>query len=179
MAIGVGLDASSRERLDRRSSSAGREASAAHYAAVIERVWTIGYERLLPDMLVAELQGAGVRRVIDVRLRPQSRRPGMSKTKLALRLGEHGIAYEHWRELGTPIEIRVLYRKGATRAAANAYHDHLVRNAGDPLERLCATLSNGPPTALLCLEAEPAHCHRRVISDALTARNARLQVIDL
>jgi uncharacterized protein (DUF488 family) len=142
-------------------------------------VWTIGYERLLPDMLVAELQGANIRRVIDVRLRPQSRRPGMSKTKLALRLAEHGIAYEHWRELGTPIEIRVLYRKGATRAAANAYHQHLVTNASDALERLGESLPNGPPTVLLCLEAEPAHCHRRVISDALRARNARLEVVDL
>ena len=37
-------------------------------------VWTIGYERLLPAELVAELQAAGVERLIDVRFRPQSRR---------------------------------------------------------------------------------------------------------
>jgi uncharacterized protein (DUF488 family) len=56
-------------------------------------LWTIGYERLPPDALVAELEAAGVQRVIDVRFRPQSRRPGMSKTKLGIRLGEHGIAH--------------------------------------------------------------------------------------
>ena len=48
-------------------------------------IWTIGYERLLPEQLAAELHAAGVERVIDVRYRPQSRRPGMSKT----RLGRH------------------------------------------------------------------------------------------
>ena len=45
-------------------------------------VWTIGYERLLPPQLVAELAAARVERVLDVRFRPQSRRPGMSKTRL-------------------------------------------------------------------------------------------------
>ena len=145
---------------------------------MIATVWTIGYERLLPEMLVTELERAGIRRVVDVRLRPQSRRPGMSKTKLGLRLAEHGIDYENWRELGTPVEIRVLYRTGATRAAAAAYREHLV-SADDVITRLAATVRAGPPTALLCLEAEPAHCHRRVISEALAVEIPRLKVIDL
>ena len=143
------------------------------------QVWTIGYERLLPDMLVAELQAAGVGRVIDVRLRPQSRRPGMSKTKLGLRLAEHGIAYEHWRGLGTPIEIRMLYRRGANRSAAEAYNEHLERDAAGELEHLERALREGPATALLCLEAEPEHCHRRVICEALRRRRPELEVVDL
>ena len=54
--------------------------------------------------------GAGVERVIDVRYRPQSRRPGMSKTRLGDLLAEHGIAYEHRRALGTPPDIRWLFK---------------------------------------------------------------------
>ena len=142
-------------------------------------VWTIGYERLLPDALVAELQAAGIRRVIDVRIRPQSRRPGMSKTKLGQRLGEAGISYEHWRGLGTPVEIRALFRRSATAAARDAYRRHLETEATDELERLRGALRDGPPTALLCLEAEPSHCHRRVICEALQARDPALAVIDL
>ena len=75
-------------------------------------VWTIGYERLLPPELVAELEAASVERVIDVRFRPQSRRPGMSKTRLSELLGDHGIAYEHRRELGTPADLRHLFHTG-------------------------------------------------------------------
>lgn len=142
-------------------------------------LWTIGYERLLPDTLVAELQAAGVRRVIDVRIRPQSRRPGMSKTRLGERLGRDGIAYEHWRELGTPVEIRALFRSGATRRAATEFREHLERDCVDTLERLGEEVEHGPATALLCLEAEPAHCHRRVIAEALQERRPDLRVIDL
>jgi uncharacterized protein (DUF488 family) len=142
-------------------------------------LWTIGYERLLPDPLVAELQAARVARLIDVRQRPQSRRPGMSKTKLGQRLERAGIAYEHWRGLGTPVEIRTLYRRGARGAAAAAYREHLEGEAAEELAALERHLADGVPTALLCLEAEPEHCHRRVITDSLRRRNPGLKIVDL
>ena len=89
------------------------------------RLWTIGYERLLPEALVAELRAAGVRRVLDVRYRPQSRRPGMSMTRLGALLGEHGIAYEARRGLGTPPDLRFLYRAGRIAEASAGFRRHL------------------------------------------------------
>ena len=142
------------------------------------KLWTIGYERLWPDALVAELEAAGVERVLDVRLRPQSRRPGMSKTKLALKLADHGIAYEHRRELGTPLDIRGLFRAGHTDAAAAAYREHVVATADDELDALASELGR-VRTALLCLEADPAGCHRRVVADLLRERVPGLEVEDL
>ncbi|HYH89809.1 MAG TPA: DUF488 domain-containing protein [Solirubrobacteraceae bacterium] len=141
-------------------------------------LWTIGYETLWPDALVAELEAAGVQRVLDVRLRPQSRRPGMSKTKLALKLAEHGIAYEHRRELGTPLEIRGLFRAGHLEQAAAAYRAYAVASAGDELDTLAAELPR-VRTALLCLEANPAGCHRRVVAELLRERVPDLEVEDL
>ena len=143
------------------------------------RLWTIGYERLLPGALVAELQAAGVRRVLDVRFRPQSRRPGMSKTRLGALLDEHGIAYETRRSLGTPPDLRFLYRAGRVAEAADGFGRRLDAAAGDELDALAADLVAGPPTALLCLEADPAHCHRRVVAEALARRRGDLEVIDL
>jgi uncharacterized protein (DUF488 family) len=144
-------------------------------------LWTIGYERLPPDALVAELTAAGVERVLDVRYRPQSRRPGMSKTKLGIRFAEHGIAYEHRRALGTPPEIRPLYRTGAVRRAAEAFRTHVEATAGEELDELAAELTapGTPRTALLCLEAEPEHCHRRVLAELLSERAPELLVVDL
>jgi uncharacterized protein (DUF488 family) len=142
-------------------------------------VWTIGYEKLLPQALMAELEAAGVQRVIDVRFRPQSRRPGMSKTRLSAMLGEHGIAYEHRRALGTPADLRVLYRAGRLQEAAAAYRRHVESTAPDALDALAAELAGGPRTALLCLEADPAGCHRRVVTEALRERRADLAVVDL
>jgi uncharacterized protein (DUF488 family) len=145
----------------------------------VPAVWTIGYERLRPEALAAELGEAGVERVIDVRFRPQSRRPGMSKTKLALMLADHRIAYEHRRELGTPADLRWLFHAGRVEEAAAAYRKHVEATAPEALDALAGEVSDGPRSALLCLEEDPAGCHRRVITDALRERVAGLDVVDL
>lgn len=142
-------------------------------------IWTIGYERLLPGALVAELEAAGVERLIDVRYRPQSRRAGMSKTRLGRLLAEHGIAYEHRRALGTPPDLRWLYRAGRIAEGAAGYREHIEATAAQDLDDLSAELAAGPRTALMCLEADPAECHRRVLTEALRRRSPELRVVDL
>ena len=142
-------------------------------------LWTIGYEKLLPPELIAELEAAGIERLIDVRFRPQSRRPGMSKTRLGERLGEHGIAYEHRRSLGTPPDLRWLFRHNRIAEAREGFRAHVEATAGDELDALAAELDHAPRTALLCLEAEPAECHRRVLAEALVARRGDLAIVDL
>jgi uncharacterized protein (DUF488 family) len=128
---------------------------------------------------VAELEAAGVERVIDVRYRPQSRRPGMSKTRLGLLLAERGIAYEHRRGLGTPADLRFLYRSGRVAEATEAFRAHVRASAAGELDQLAAELDAGPRTALLCLEADPAVCHRSVLADELRALRPGLEVVDL
>jgi uncharacterized protein (DUF488 family) len=143
-------------------------------------IWTIGYERLLPAELVAELRAAGVQRLIDVRYRPQSRRAGMSKTRLGELLGDHGIAYEHRRALGTPPDIRWFYKNKQEAEGAQRFAVHVEAEAADALDALAGELAGGaPPTALMCLEAEPSVCHRRVITDHLRERVPGLRVVDL
>jgi uncharacterized protein (DUF488 family) len=142
-------------------------------------IYTIGYERLLPGALVAELQAAGVRRLIDVRYRPQSRRAGMSKTRLGELLGDHGIAYEHRRALGTPPDIRWFYKHNRADEGARAFRTHIAGTAAEELDALAAELRTAPPTALLCLEADPSVCHRRILTDELRARRPDLEVVDL
>ncbi|HWH93852.1 MAG TPA: DUF488 domain-containing protein [Baekduia sp.] len=144
-------------------------------------IWTIGYERLLPAELVAELRAAGVTRLIDVRHRPQSRRAGMSKTRLGELLGDHGIAYEHRRELGTPPDIRWFYKHNRSDEGQARFAEHVEATAAADLDALAAELSTAgaPATALMCLEAEPSVCHRRTLTDHLRARLPELRVIDL
>ncbi len=143
------------------------------------RLWTIGYEQLLPPALVAELQAAGVERVIDVRYRPQSRRPGMSKTRLGDLLGDHGIAYEHRKALGTPPDLRHDFHAGRLEPARAGYRAYVESTAPEALEALASELEHGPRTALLCLESDPAGCHRRVLSELMGERLPGLVVVDL
>src|SRR3954466_14689352 len=99
-------------------------------------LWTIGYERLLPPELVAELEAAGVRRVLDVRFRPQSRRPGMSKTRLAERPGGHGSAHQQRRAVGPPPALRWLFHHNRVAEGAAAYRAHVEQAAPAALDRL-------------------------------------------
>jgi uncharacterized protein (DUF488 family) len=145
----------------------------------LPRIWTIGYERLLPAELVAELGAAGVERLIDVRYRPQSRRPGMSKTRLGELLRDHGIAYEHRKALGTPPDIRWFYKHNRTAEGAPRFREHVEATAAHELDDLAAELDDGPRTALMCLEADPAVCHRRTLTEALRRRRPDLEVVDL
>ena len=142
-------------------------------------LYTIGYERLLPPELVNELRVAGVERLIDVRYRAQSRRPGMSKTRLSVLLADHGIAYEHRKALGTPPDIRWLFRAGRNDEGREAFRAHVEATAAEELDALAAELAAAPPTVLLCLEADPAGCHRRVVAEALRRRRPDLAVVDL
>ena len=143
------------------------------------RLFTIGYEKLLPPELVNELEVAGVERLIDVRYRPQSRRPGMSKTRLGQLLGEHGIAYEHRKALGTPPDIRWYFRNHREAEGREAFREHVEASAAGELDALAAELDAAPATALMCLEADPAGCHRRVVAEQLRTRRPDLEVVDL
>lgn len=142
-------------------------------------IWTIGYERLLPEQLAAELRAAGIERVIDVRRRPQSRRPGMSKTRLGELLASHGIVYENRRELGTPADLRHDFHAGRLEPARAAYRAYVEKESPAALAELADALDDGPRTALLCLEEDPARCHRRVLTELLAERRGDLAVVDL
>jgi uncharacterized protein (DUF488 family) len=145
----------------------------------VPTLYTIGYERLLPPELVAELEAAGVERLIDVRFRAQSRRPGMSKTRLGELLAEHDIAYEHRRSLGTPPDIRWFYKHNRSAEGRERFQAHIEETAAEELDALARELGHAPPTVLMCLEAEAAVCHRRVLAERLRARRADLEVVDL
>jgi uncharacterized protein (DUF488 family) len=145
----------------------------------VPRLFTIGYERLLPPELVNELRLAGVERLIDVRHRAQSRRPGMSKTRLSELLADNGIAYEHRRALGTPPDIRWFFKNKREAEGREQFRAHVEASAAPELDALAAELDHAPATALMCLEAEPAVCHRRVLAEQLRARRPDLEVVDL
>ena len=131
------------------------------------RIFTIGYEGTTVDEFIAALRAAGVSQVIDVRALPLSRRPGFSKTPLKGALEEAGIDYVHLKALGTPSEGRTAARAGRHADMARIYAGQLelpeaMMQAAQMLE-----LAREKPSALLCMEREPAHCHRTLLLDAV------------
>ena len=131
------------------------------------RIFTIGYERTtVPDFLAA-LKKADVKRVIDVRALPLSRRPGFSKSALGAALAEAGIEYLHLKALGTPSEGRAAARAGRHADLERIYAGQLELPEAMAQGALMLELAREKPSALLCMEREPAHCHRTLLLNAV------------
>lgn len=133
------------------------------------RIFTIGYEGTTVGEFISALTAAGVMRVIDVRALPLSRRPGFSKSALRAALEEAGIEYIHLKALGTPADGRAAARAGRHLDLERIYSGQLelpeaIAQAGQMLE-----LAREKPTALLCMERDPTHCHRSLLLQAVAA----------
>ena len=133
------------------------------------RIFTIGYEGTTVAEFIAALQRSGVQRVIDVRALPLSRRPGFSKSPLSAALAEAGIEYVHLKALGTPADGRAAARAGRHSDLERIYAGQLELPEAIAQAALMLELVREKPSALLCMEREPAHCHRTLLLDAVAA----------
>lgn len=131
------------------------------------QIFTIGYEGTTMVEFVAALQAAGVAQVIDVRALPLSRRPGFSKSPLAASLAEAGIGYVHLKALGTPKEGRDAAKKGDVATLERVYAGQLELPEAQAQAARMLTLAAERPSALLCFERAPGHCHRTLLMAAV------------
>ena len=128
--------------------------------------YTIGYEAATMAEFIAALQGTGVRRVIDVRALPLSRRPGFSKTPLAAELKVAGINYIHLKALGTPKRGRDAAKKGDVATLRAVYDAQLALPEAQAAAARMRALVEETPSVLLCFERDPCHCHRTLLLGA-------------
>lgn len=124
------------------------------------RIFTIGYEGTTVADFLKALKIAGVRRLVDIRALPLSRRPGFSKSPLKAALEEEGIEYLHLRALGTPAAGREAARKGRQAELERIYREQLSLPEAIAATAQLRSLVEEKPTALLCFERDPAGCHR-------------------
>jgi uncharacterized protein (DUF488 family) len=140
---------------------------------------TIGYESATVRGFLETLSGAGIELLVDIRAVASSRRPGFAKTRLAANLATVGIDYLHLRGLGTPAEGRAAARAGNHAELRRIYLEHLeTPEAQAEIETLLDLIRTGRRICLLCLEANPVHCHRSMLAAELASRTA-LTVVDL
>jgi len=143
---------------------------------VMTTIFTIGYEATTMADFLAALTAAGVRRVIDVRALPLSRRPGFSKSSLAASLAETGIDYVHLKALGTPKRGRDAAKKGDIATLTAVYDEQLELPEAQAAAARMLELASEMPSALLCYERDPCHCHRTLLLAAVGEGRA---VVDL
>jgi uncharacterized protein (DUF488 family) len=138
---------------------------------MVQTLYSIGYEKARLADVIAALQEAGVATLIDVRDRPQSRRPGFSKNQLAAGLEEAGIRYVGLRALGTPPEGREANRKREWEKFWRIVDDKLATAEAEHALHEAAAIAAESPSCLLCYEADWRICHRSRVGAILAERH--------
>lgn len=119
-----------------------------------------------------------MRLVADVRRHPTSRRhPHFSRGPLGTALADAGIGYVHLEGLGGRrplLDPADPDTAGIADPGLRAYAQHtrtpaFARALGELLE-----LARDGPVAVMCAEADPARCHRRILTDLLLARGVEV-----
>lgn len=141
-------------------------------------LYSVGYEGRTIEQFCELLSLASVQTLIDVRLTPLSRKPGFSKRRLSDALDEVGIGYQHERDLGNPPDNRAPFRTSDPSPGRARYRDKLSNGAGPALHSLIAA-ARERDVAILCVEADPFHCHRQVITDRAADLAPDLLTIEL
>ena len=142
-------------------------------------VLTIGHSTRPIDEFIRMLRAHDVRRLVDVRTVPGSRRnPQFGADALKSSLQAAGIEYLHMKALGglrkpAPDSINAGWKNTSFRG----YADYMqTKEFNAALERLIA-LAGEKRTAIMCAEAVPWRCHRSLVADALVAREIPVEHI--
>ncbi|HEY3191549.1 MAG TPA: DUF488 domain-containing protein [Solirubrobacterales bacterium] len=140
-------------------------------------ILTVGHSNHEEGEFLELVHGAGVELIADVRRYPGSRRqPHFEHSALAAVLLEAGM---HYRWLGESLGGRRRPRPDSPNGAWDSeqfrgYADHMASSEfRDGLAEL-EELGREQRVAVMCAEAWWVRCHRRLISDALTAHGWRV-----
>ncbi|HEV7221347.1 MAG TPA: DUF488 domain-containing protein [Pirellulales bacterium] len=143
-------------------------------------IWTIGHSNRSFDEFVELLHGESIQQLADVRRFPGSRaHPHFNLDALEAGLAQARIGYRHFGPLGGRRSQRPADSpNGGWRVDSfNRYADYMAtREFAAALEDLIA-FADERRTAIMCSEAVPWRCHRRLIADALIVRG--WQVFDI
>jgi uncharacterized protein (DUF488 family) len=144
------------------------------------QIWTIGHSTREIGIFISLLEGNGIKLVADVRSLPGSKRyPQFNKEALSQSLGERGIRYEHFSELGgrrkpRPDSHNMEWRNASFRGYAD-YMETEEFHKG--VRRLLDLANEAGRTATMCAEAVWWRCHRALISDYLKAQGIEVMHI--
>jgi uncharacterized protein (DUF488 family) len=146
------------------------------------QIATIGVYGTTAKGFLAALRDGGVGLLLDVRQRRGvrgSQYAWANSLRLQAAMAHAGIAYAHRLELAPTTELRRLqYSEDARQGVGKRTREVLaaeyrrryveeILNHVD-MDALVASLPSDSRTALLCVERDPAACHRSLIAERLT-----------
>ncbi len=145
------------------------------------KLYTIGFTQKRAEEFFTRLRENGVQRLVDIRVNPHGQLSGFAKQEdlpYFLRELAEGCRYIHLPVLAPTKEILKDYRSDSDWARYAARFEVLMdeRNIPDALDRAGFESAT---CCLLCSEATPEQCHRRLVAERLAARWPNVEIIHL
>jgi len=139
-------------------------------------VYTIGFTKKSAEQFFTRLKQPGLVRLLDVRLNNVSQLAGFAKRDdLRFFLKEiNGIDYLHMKELAPTKDILDAFKKN--KGDWTTYEDQFLTLMEERkiAERVAKDVVDGG--CLLCSEATPEHCHRRLVAEYLSRSWGDLEI---
>lgn len=139
------------------------------------KIFTIGFAGTSAEDFFGRLQKANVKRILDVRLHNTSQLAGFAKQNdlryFAKTIG--GMGYQHMPDLAPSDAIFKAYKKerGSWDAFARSFTALMTRRRIEKLDRKAFS-----GACLLCSEAKPHACHRRLVAEYLQRHWPRVEI---
>jgi len=143
------------------------------------RVFTMGFTKKNAEEFFTILKDHGVRKLIDIRLNNRSQLAGFTRgDDLKYFLKElAGIEYEHNLELAPTKELLKKYQR---KEISWKEYEEEFRETLESREGLRSiNQKDFDMSCLLCSEATPEKCHRRLVAEFIKADNEDVEVIHL
>lgn len=145
------------------------------------KLYTIGFTQKRAEVFFELLRQHGIKRLVDIRVSPDGQLAGFTKKDdlpyFLDRLVD-GCQYLHLPELAPTKEILKDYRSDADWLRYVERFEALMNERGIP-----DTLDRGAfeelPSCLLCSEATPEQCHRRLVAERLATHWRAVEIIHL
>lgn len=143
------------------------------------RVLTIGFTKKSAEAFFSTVCNSGAKRIVDVRLNNVSQLAGFAKKDDLKYFLEKicGIGYVHMPSLAPTQEMLDNYKK--KKGEWSEYERQFIALiASRQIEKVVPkeSLSDG---CLLCSEASPEHCHRRLVAEYLRDKWGDIKIVHL
>ncbi len=144
------------------------------------KLYTIGFTKKTAEQFFSLLESNGIRRLIDIRVHPGGQLAGFSKKDdLAYFLSRLiDCDYHHLATLAPSDEILSDYRSDSNWGTYVQRFEALMDQRGVP-EVLDRRLFEEKTCCLLCSEATPDKCHRRLVAERFARYWPDINVIHL
>ncbi len=144
-------------------------------------LYTIGFTQKRAENFFEILRINGVQRLVDIRLNPGGQLSGFAKKEdlpYFLNRLANRCDYVHMLELAPTKEILEAYRKDGNWGRYQVRFEKLMEDRNIPVI-LDRALFENQINCLLCSEATPEHCHRRLVAERLALHWANMEIVHL